>query len=167
MVRSQPGRSSFDEGMKLLKVKYMKCTCRQRKTKKWRKLIESNPRYPLRGPLSAERALYIFCGLIYLRVSTNYGGCIYRSLRSISWIWGQNDPFIKKIITSSYLFKLVFKITSLVPHRRHIIKKYFFSSFKLKPQLANKTSFLNWSRSWQMKLHFWAEIAFGKWDFIF
>ncbi|KAL6332646.1 hypothetical protein AAG906_009986 [Vitis piasezkii] len=51
IIWSQPGRSSFDEGMKLLKVKYMKCTCRQRKTKKLRgrKLIESNQRDTLKG----------------------------------------------------------------------------------------------------------------------
>ncbi|RVW80447.1 hypothetical protein CK203_042229 [Vitis vinifera] len=51
IIWSQPGRSSFDEGMKLLEVKYMKCTCRQRKTKKLRgrKLIESNQRDTLKG----------------------------------------------------------------------------------------------------------------------
>ena len=35
-------------------------------------MIESNQRYTLRGPLSAEGALYILCGLISLWVSTNY-----------------------------------------------------------------------------------------------
>ena len=43
-------------------------------------------------------------------------------------VLGQNDPFLKKIVTSNPFFKLMFKLASLMPHRCHVIKKYFFSS---------------------------------------
>ena len=43
-------------------------------------------------------------------------------------VLGQNDPFLKKIVISNPFFKLMFKLASLMPCRRHVIKKYLFSS---------------------------------------
>ena len=65
------------------------------------------------------------------------------------WVFGQNGPFFKKIVTFNHFFKFMFKLTSFMPRRRHIIKKYFFSIgkhgfiFVLKPQLTNAASFFN------------------------
>ena len=41
-------------------------------------------------------------------------------------VLGQNDPFLRKIVTSNPFFKLMFKLASLMPHRRHVIKIFFF-----------------------------------------
>ena len=70
-------------------------------------------------------------------------------------VLGQNDPFLKLNVENRHIFKLLFKMASLMPCRRHIIKKYFFFViivkaavgkrsfiFVLKPQLGNAVSFL-------------------------
>ena len=70
-------------------------------------------------------------------------------------VLGQNGPFFKLNVENRHIFKLLFKMTSLMSRRRHIIKFFFFFViivkaavgkrgfiFVLKPQLGNAASFL-------------------------
>ena len=70
-------------------------------------------------------------------------------------VLGQNGPFLKLNVQNGHILKLLFKMASLMPRRRYIIKKYFFFViivkvavgkrgfiFVLKPQLGNAASFL-------------------------
>ena len=89
--------------------------------------------------------------------------------------------------------KLMFKLTSLVPRRSHVIKIYFFFKilvkvsignrdfnfelklqlptealiFELKPQLSIETSFFNWNLNWQLKHHFLTKTSIVNWGFKF
>ena len=71
-------------------------------------------------------------------------------------VLGQNGPFLKLNVQNGHILKLLFKMASLMPCRRYIIKKYFFFViivkaavgkrgfiFALKPHLANAASFLH------------------------
>ena len=51
-----------------------------------------------------------------------------KKIRSTNFEFGQNGQFIKKKKNSNHFLKLMLKLVSLVPCKRHI-KKYFFSSF--------------------------------------
>ena len=69
-------------------------------------------------------------------------------------VLGQNGPFLKLNVQNGHILKLLFKMASLMPRRRHIIKKYFFRHYSE-------------SRSWETRLHFCTKTAVGKCGFIF
>ena len=69
-------------------------------------------------------------------------------------VLGQNGPFLKLNVENRHIFKLLFKMTSLMPCRRHIIKIFFFRHYSE-------------SRSWETRLHFCTKFAVVKRGFIF
>ena len=75
-------------------------------------------------------------------------------LGALPGVLGQNDPFFKLNVENGHILKLLLKMASLMPRRRHIIKKKKFRHYSE-------------SRSWKTRLHFCTKAVVGKRGFIF
>ena len=74
-------------------------------------------------------------------------------------VLGQNGPFFKLNVENRHIFKLLFKMVSLMPRRCHIIKKIFFFIIIVKAAVGK--------RNFIFVLHFCTKTTVGKRDFIF